>query len=343
MKKFLILLSCAILLLPVGAGSFPRSAHAGGVIEFLAAPLSLIDPLTMLVIVDAFTCKVNVIWGCDKNGDPLPEPLPTITLTVPTTIELPNPITLNWSANARAVSCVASGDWSGAKILSGSESIIAPTGPASLGAHTYSLSCKNSEGNSATATASTNVIGPSVSITGPGIVEVPNPIPLNWTSQNTVSCAATGRDWSGSKTVSGNETVASPTNTGLRGVHTYGLTCINGSNYSASASAAVTVIQVPKCSRFTATPGVITPPQSAQLEWSCEYAVSCSIDHGVGVVNPVTGLRKVSPPATTAYTLNCQGVDGTRTFQTTIGIPGTGGVPLPGGATTTPRIHEVNP
>lgn len=339
MKKILITALCLLLIVTVGSGSFPQRAHAGGIINiiagFIAAPLMLLDPLTSLVILDAFTCKVNIVWGCDKNGNPLPEPIPVVTLNAPATVELPNPVTLTWTSNARAVSCTASNGWSGSKALSGTESVIDPTGPASLGMHNYVLSCKNSEGNSGTATSSTVVIGPSVSISAPAAVEVPNPVTLSWISQNTVSCIASG-DWSGNKNVSGSETVISPTNISSRGTHTYGMTCVNGSNYPAIASASVKVIQVPKCD-FAADPTTITPPQSSQLAWTCKYATSCSIDHRVGSVDPVSGTRKVLPSTTTTYALNCQGLDGSRTFEATVSVPGTGG------ATTTPRVREVLP
>lgn len=341
MKKFIITTLCVALITVIGTGALPQRAHAGGIINaivaFVAAPLALVDPITSLVIVDAFSCKVNVIWGCDKNGDPLPEPVPVVTLTSPASIELANPLTLTWSANARAVSCAASGNWNGDKALSGSESVINPTDPASLGSHTYALACKNSEGRSGTATTSINVIGPVVSITAPAIVEVPDKVALNWTSQNTVSCVASG-EWSGNKAVSGTENDSVAT----RGNHTYGLTCINGSGYSASASVDITVVQVPKCT-FSANPSVITPPQSSRLSWTCDYATSCSINHGIGSVTSTSGSRSVLPSTTTDYTLRCQGVDGSRPFSTTVGIPGTGGVPFPAGATTSTRIHEVNP
>lgn len=412
------------MLLTVGAGLFPQRAHAKGVVNaivaFVAAPLVLLDPLTSLVIADAFTCQINIIWGCDKNGAPLPEPKPTVTVTAPATVELPNAIAISWSADARAVSCFASGSWSGAKDLSGSEIILSSTTPAMLGNNTFTLSCRNSEGGAGVGSAVTTVIGPVVSITPPTVVEAPNPVSLNWTSQNTVSCVASGEwsgnkgtsgtqngpattpgshtygltcingsnysaatsvttnvigpsvtfnspttvevpapiilewtsqntvscvasgEWSGNKGTSGSETLIAPTNTGVRGTHTYNLDCVNGSNYPASASVDVVVIQVPKCT-FGSDPAIITPPQSSQLSWSCDYATSCSINRGIGSVNPVSGTRTVLPSTTTNYTLSCQGVDGTRTFPATVGIPGTGGVPFSTGATTSPRIIEVKP
>lgn len=334
MKKILVSLLCALLVMTATVGAFPKQVKAGGVIDaivaFVAAPVLLLDPLTSLVIVDAFTCEINIIWGCDKNGDPLPEPLPIVTLDAPATVELPNPIELNWTANARAVSCEASGDWSGDKVTTGSQKVVNVTDPSSLGVHTYTLTCKNSEGGEASVTASTTVIGPSAAITAPATVEVPNPVSVNWSSQNAVACAASG-DWSGAKGISGSETVLSPTNAVARGAHTYNLACSNASGYAANASAMVNVIQVPKCT-IGADPSSITPPQSSTLSWSCQYANSCSIDRGIGAVNAVSGTRRVAPSASATYTLTCQGADGARSFSAGVTVGGGMG-----------RIQEVNP
>ena len=329
MKKITVSLLCTLLILASVFGMFPKRANAGGIVEIFV-PVFLIDPLTTLVIVDAFTCKINVIWGCDKNGAPLPEPLPVVTLTADSaTVELPNPVGLTWSANARAVSCEASGDWSGAKAVTGNEAVIDPTTPASLGLHTYTLTCKNSEGGTASATASATVIGPSVSLTAPATVEIPDPVSISWSSQNTVSCTASG-SWSGAKAVAGSETVLSPTTVASRGSHVYDLSCSNASGYAATTTATVKVLAIPKCS-ISANPNAITLPQSSTLSWSCQYANSCSIDKGIGAVNAVSGTRRVAPSTTTSYTLTCQGADGGRSFPTTVTVGGGG------------RYHEVNP
>ena len=82
---------------------------------------------------------------------------------------------------------------------------------------------------------------------------------------------------------------------------------------------------------FAADPTSIILPQTSTLSWSCSYADICSIDQGVGSVNPISGSQQVRPSATTTYTLTCNGSDGERTWQSTVNVG------------FTPRVREVAP
>jgi len=164
---------------------------------------------------------------------------------------------------------------------------------------------------------------PTVDLTSWPTFELPEQVHLYWTSTNANSCVASG-DWSGSKPTSGDEYLSKP-----RGTYTFILTC-TGRGGRASDSVTVKVIQVPKCT-FTANPTSIIPPQSSTLSWECIYADSCSIDQGVGSVNnPVSGTKQVRPTKTTTYTLTCDGLDGSRSYQATV-------------VGLTPRLREVVP
>ena len=56
---------------------------------------------------------------------------------------------------------------------------------------------------------------------------------------------------------------------------------------------------------FSANPAAIVSSGKSTLSWNCLGAASCSVDHGVGPINPVSGSVQVAPTSTTAYTLTC--------------------------------------
>jgi|GEM_PF-1618770 hypothetical protein len=76
----------------------------------------------------------------------------------------------------------------------------------------------------------------------------------------------------------------------------------------------------PSCTFSTKSTTPIVPPESATLSWTCSNANSCSIDQGVGTVNPPSGSVKVYPTSTTVYTLNCNG--STWTTSVLVNNPG---------------------
>src|SRR3989338_8293816 len=135
----------------------------------------------------------------------------------------------------------------------------------------------------------------------------------SWTSTNADSCSALGA-WSGARPVAGSEGFLDVP----RGTYDYTLTC-TGPGGPVSDSAQVNVIQVPQCT-FAPNPGSIILPETATLFWSCQFADPCSIDQGIGAVNPVSGNREVQPEETTLYTLTCQGADGQRNYPGTVRV-----------------------
>jgi len=148
---------------------------------------------------------------------------------------------------------------------------------------------------------------------GPLIFEAPAGYTASWSTLNATVCSASG-SWSGLKAISGSEGFSDV----ARGSYTYMLTC-TGPGGQASDSVRITVIQVPQCV-FSPNPGLVILPQTSTLSWSCQFADSCSIDQGVGSVNPVSGNREVQPQETTLYTLACQGADGQRNYPGTVRV-----------------------
>ena len=101
-------------------------------------------------------------------------------------------------------------------------------------------------------------------------------------------------------------------NYGTLGAHS--VTVTDGAS---TASCNVNVIDL-RCN-FTANPGQILFRESSTLSWMCVNAVSCSIDQGIGSVNPVSGSTQVAPASSTRYTLNCTGA-GVSTFTAAVDV-----------------------
>jgi hypothetical protein len=73
---------------------------------------------------------------------------------------------------------------------------------------------------------------------------------------------------------------------------------------------------------FTAEPANLKPGESALLTWATENPNGVDIDQGVGRVTP-RGTIKVTPTATTTYTLSITGPDGAITRSITVNVAGT--------------------
>jgi len=144
----------------------------------------------------------------DKANNPVKgHKLPTISLSASsTTVAMNGSTTINWNSK-RASSCTASGDWSGSKATSGSQTISALTTDS-----TFNLSCSGTGGN---ASDSVSVIVaaplPTLSFTAsPSTVSQNGLTTLDWSSTDVTSCTASG-DWSGNKAATGSETINAST------------------------------------------------------------------------------------------------------------------------------------
>jgi hypothetical protein len=86
---------------------------------------------------------------------------------------------------------------------------------------------------------------------------------------------------------------------------------------------------------FKAEPAAIKPGESTTLTWAVENPRSTTIEPTVGRATP-RGVLKVTPKATTTYTLTVTGVNGTLTKTVTVNVAGT----TPVAATTLVPLNQ---
>ena len=97
---------------------------------------------------------------------------------------------------------------------------------------------------------------------------------------------------------------------------------------------------------FKAEPRSIKPGESATLTWAVENPRTTTIEPTIGRAT-ARGVLKVTPPATTTYTLTVTGVNGTLTRMVTVNVAGTtpvvarASVPLT--SQPTPRTPDGKP
>jgi len=194
--------------------------------------------------------------------------LPDVTLKVndkkQITVKAGVTVALTWTS-ANAKTCVASGNWSGSKTLTGGESL----GPIN-NAKTYILTCSNETGSvhdRATVYLEDQPapVLPTIDLKAnnsnePTTVDFNQSANLSWTSTNADSCEATN-GWSGSKPVSGEESTGNLTES-----KTYTLTCKKGE------SIAIDSITINVSGQEVAEPGPSDgnqlPPESSTINSS---------------------------------------------------------------------------
>ncbi|MFZ2555872.1 MAG: polysaccharide deacetylase family protein [Minisyncoccia bacterium] len=174
-----------------------------------------------------------------KNGTTPPPTTPTVTLSAsPANINQGQSSTLTWSST-NTTGCTASNGWSGAKAVSGNESV-APTATT-----TYALICTGAGGE----VSKQVVIGVKASSTPPApqtptLTFTASPTSINagqsstlsWSATNVTSCTASN-GWTGTKALSGTQSVSPSATT------TYTLAC-TGSNGNITKNVAVNIIPV---------------------------------------------------------------------------------------------------
>lgn len=173
------------------------------------------------------TAVLLVACGGPAPPSVLPPANAQLSLSLaPTSITLGQSAELNWTAS-NATACTASGAWSGARPLSGRETVT----PTAAGSPNYVLRCTGSGTNveqTVTLTVQTATTPADVVLNfdaSPRALELGNPVRLTWTAANATSCTASGA-WSGTKAVSGDESL-SPT---MLGNVLYRLHCVGAAN-----------------------------------------------------------------------------------------------------------------
>ncbi|MCL4426827.1 hypothetical protein M1534_00510, partial [Patescibacteria group bacterium] len=245
---------------------------------------------------------------------------PTVTITAnPTFINQGSSATLIWNTT-NATSCTASGGsgFSGSESTSGS-AVVSPSGTT-----TYSITCFNSTGQSATASVTVTVNQqqqqqPIVTISAnPTVISQGSSSILTWNAVNATSCTATsGAGFSGGETTSGSQTVY-PTFT-----QTYTLMCFNNSGQTGAASVTITVNQQQQqpTVTITANPTFVNQGSSSTLIWNSTNATYCTASNGWSGNESTSGSMTVTPSVTTTYTLNCfNGTGQSATASVTITV-----------------------
>lgn len=265
-----------------------------------------------------------LLTGCGGGGgggndgvDP-PIPAPSITISAsPPSLVLGESTTVAWSTS-NATSCTGSGDWSGSKATSGSQSIT----PASTGTKTYGLTCSGA-GGSTTTNIPVTVSGAAPTVTiavSPNSITTAQTATLSWTTTNATSCTASGA-WSGSRATSGSLTVSS----GTAGNYTYTLSCTGTEGTTVrSAILAVSSVAVTPVPAITiaASPSTVTQGSSTTLSWTTTNATSCTGTGAWSGSKATSGSQSVTPASTGSinYGLSCTGPGGSGSNSTTVTV-----------------------
>jgi len=236
---------------------------------------------------------------------------PTVSLSVgPSAVKSGGKSTLTWSST-NATSCTASGDWSGAKALKGSQSTGALTKSV-----TYTLTCKGPKGTAAqSATVSVTAPAPTISISAnPSTITAGESAILTWVADNASRCTASG-PWSGSQPASGSQTTGT-----LQASTTYSLTC-SGPGGVATQEVTVSVTEAAPVVTITADPTTVKSGATSTLTWSSSNATSCVASGGWAGGKAVRGSQKtVALSATTTFALTCTGNDGSASQSATVTV-----------------------
>jgi hypothetical protein len=230
-----------------------------------------------------------------------------------TTVIYNGSIRLDWSTN-NVGSCIASGDWSGARGTTGSEII-----GTLVADSTFVLTCTGDDGDASdTAIISVGAIAsPTVTLSAiPSSIAMNGSSTLRWSSTNATSCTASV-DWSGARNPSG---FANQNN--LTSDKTYTLIC-SGPGGSASDSASVSVAATPTTPtlNISASPSQVAYNGSTTLSWSTVGVDTCNASGSwTGNRNTSGSTSNSNLTASQTYTLTCNGAGGTVTDSATVTV-----------------------
>jgi len=243
--------------------------------------------------------------------------LPTLSMSAsPSTVTNNGSTTLSW-LSTDATTCLATGDWSGSKSVSGSQTISSLVADS-----TFNLSCTGS-GGTANYSVNVSVLDPEPTVTisaSPSTVSSNGSTTLSWTSTDATSCNATG-DWSGSKSVSGSQTISS-----LVADSTFNLSC-TGSGGTANYSVNVSVLDPEPTVTISASPSTVSSNGSTTLSWTSTDATSCNATGDWSGSKSVSGSQTInSIIADSSFTLSCTGEGGTvnRSVDVSVVVNNTG-------------------
>jgi sugar lactone lactonase YvrE len=282
-----------------------QSCSASGAPFTGTKPISGSETLSGLTKgIKKFALSCRGVGGTTRaNAQVAVVPAPTLDFTARAT-QLPQSNSgtqLKWKATD-ATSCVASGDWSGEKGLSGT----AETGSLST-EKTYTLSCVGLNGDVEKTLTVEVVPAPTVSLSLSDDVVAPGEsVRILWDVTDAQSCSASGAPFSGSKSPTNAEEVLS----GLtKGAKIFKLTCKGGGGTTV-AEAKLTVIAKPSLT-FSASKSQIAENTGTSLKWKSTDATSCVASDDWSGEKGLSGTAETGLlVADKIYTLKCVGLNG---------------------------------
>lgn len=225
----------------------------------------------------------------------------------PSVIPVNSSTTLNWTVTD-AVSCTASGEWSGAKdSASGSEG----TGNLTAGMKTFTLTCENALFESTAVDVIVTVANPPtldfLPVGGSSIIEYNTSLNLSWSSTNANSCEKFG-DWVGATTLTGND----PTGN-LISEKTFGIRCTgDGGIIDKTITVIISnpALQVELI--FFADNYFLNWEEKANLHWIATNADSCTASNAwAGAKSSIAGdFESPELQSDKVYTLYCSNSSG---------------------------------
>lgn len=277
--------------------------------------------------ISSLTSSSSFTITCSSNGGSTNQtvnvsvaapPAPVVSLSASSTnVSNNGSTTLNWSSS-NASSCSASGDWSGNKAVSGSQTISSLTSN-----KTFTLVCSGIGGStSRSVNVSVDAAAPTVSLSASNTSVAHNgSTTLSWSSSNASACSATG-DWSGGKTTSGSQTINS-----LISNSSFTITC-SGTGGSANDSVNVSVSSAPAPTLSLSASNTSVPNNgSTTLSWSSANADSCSASGDWSGGKSSSGSQTISSiTSDSTFTLTCTGEGGSinRSVNVTVTISNDG-------------------
>lgn len=255
----------------------------------------------------------------------IPDP-PNVSLTAtPSSIYVGRSATLNWSATNSPTSCTASGDWTGAKSASGSQS----TGNLNtVKTYYYTLTCQNAGGTGYARNVPVTVTNPPAPVVSLSVSPIATTVGgsanLTWSATNSpTSCTASG-DWTGAKSSSGTQSTGT---LGSARTYTYTLVCSNaGGSDSATTSVSVAASgpsSAPVVSVSLAS-STIGTGSSTTINWSATNSpTSCTASgswSGGKSSSGSQGTGTMNTAGTYTYSLSCTNSVGTSSDSATLTV-----------------------
>ncbi len=220
---------------------------------------------------------------------------------------------LGWSATG-ASACNASGEWSGSKGSTGSQSVTPATG----GTLTYTLTCDDLPATSSQSASIDVVVTypvPVISFTSSESAVTPGQdVTLTWSATGATSCNAGGA-WSGSQAISG-----SLVSTPAAGINTYSLTC-TGPGGTTTRSVSVSMGNRPSV-ELRVSAETIRQGQSVTVSWVSTDATSCTTSGNWFGAVATNGSMTLTPGAIgiQTYILTCVGLGGQTVVSVTADV-----------------------